>query len=174
MSGITAAWSEKLAEYVAAVEACQTEQRISTLPWGLSEAFTKEFLVKDYPVLLGNVRCGVSIQPGWASLVHDLCSDITMVMAANPTLKVRVDQVKQKLGSLRFYAMAYTSLEEKDGHLFNFKVEPQLEDAKNHINRLIANAENASAYICEVCGQPGKIINSSGYLRASCERHAHK
>jgi len=171
MSGITSAWSEKLAEYVAAVEADYIH-RTDERRWKLMEEFTKEFLIKDYPVLLSNVRCGVSVQPGWGMLVHNLCSDITMVMAANPGLKITVDQVKQKFGAMRFYAQVYTTATDLDGiFLTNIKVAPEHEAAKEKIRALIQKAEADSTFTCEVCGAPGNIVNLSGWLQASCKKH---
>jgi len=170
MSGITTAWSERLDEYVKAVEEDYVS-RTDSRRWELSNAFTKEYLVKDYPVLLSSVRCGVSIQPGWAALVHSLCSDITMVMAANPTLNVRVEQVKQKLGWLRFYGSVYTHAVVQDELVTQITVAPEHIAAKNKINQLISAAQTQSASICEVCGRPGQIVNVSGWLAAACERH---
>jgi len=170
MSGITSAWSEKLAEYVAAVEADYLH-RTDERRWKLMEEFTQEFLIKDYPVLLSNVRCGVSVQPGWGMLVHNLCSDITMVMAANSNLKVKVEQVKQKLGSLRFYASVYTNATIIDDLVTKVEVAPEHMVAREKIRALIQKAEADSTFTCEVCGAPGNIVNLSGWLQASCKKH---
>lgn len=62
--------------------------------------------------------------------------------------KVKIVQVKEKFGTLRFYV---------DG-------------ADAEINGMIRMAENVSCYTCEVCGNPGKRT-SAGWIQTLCETH---
>ena len=62
---------------------------------------------------------------------------------------VRVSQVKEKFGTLRFY---YSG-------------------GDDYISGLVSMAESMSAATCEECGKPGRT-NSGGWLRTLCEEHA--
>ena len=65
--------------------------------------------------------------------------------------RFEVVQVKEKLGTLRFYVSHHS-------------------DA---INERIAEARKEASHTCEVCGQAGKQRKTGGGLRAVCEEHAH-
>lgn len=65
--------------------------------------------------------------------------------------RFEVVQVKEKLGTLRFYTSHHT-------------------DA---IDGRIAEAQEESSRTCEVCGQPGIQRETGGWVRAVCETHAH-
>ena len=85
------------------------------------------------------------ISKGWESLVEKLIDD---VIAIDP--KIKIQQIKQKFGGLRFYVERYN----KD------------------VDQLIEKAEIESESICEVCGAPGKIVEKNYWLQCVCEEHA--
>ena len=91
---------------------------------------------------------GFSIGDGWLPLVEQLTKDL---LVTYPELKVK--QVKEKFGALRYYTDS---------------APPEVSDK---INTLINDACNQSAHICELCGQPGKIIYRGGWYRARCKNH---
>ena len=66
-----------------------------------------------------------------------------------------VDQVKEKMGTLRYY---YT---------------PESDDPEtvNRMRRLVSEAELASTVTCEVCGKPGELDQSKRWLLTLCPEH---
>lgn len=71
-----------------------------------------------------------SVGKGWALLIHGLYSQIPST--------VRVLEVKEKFGTLRFYWEGHGELEE--------------------FEKLVEVAEAASHVMCEKCGAPGKRV----------------
>lgn len=68
-----------------------------------------------------------STLPGWDQIVDPLVDMCTQ-------LGVRIDQIKEKFGQLRFY------------------IEYGNENVPCYVYELIANAERYSLYVCECCG----------------------
>lgn len=64
--------------------------------------------------------------------------------------RVRIEQVKEKFGSLRFY---YTG-------------------GDDHIRSIVSFTETLTAQICEVCGSPGHQRTVNGWVRTVCDKHA--
>lgn len=95
-----------------------------------------------------------TIGKGWKDLVEILFDAIVFYEKHNVNnakyTQVNIKQVKEKFGSLRFY---YSG---GDGY----------------IRGLVDIAEMISSTICEVCGEKGEIVNSSGYYHAACKKHA--
>ena len=79
---------------------------------------------------------------GWFKIINDLCERLEKLKL--PSLKIR--QVKQKLGSLRFYV---------DG-------------ANVKAMWLIDHAESLSEITCERCGQPGTFGIKKLAFRTRC------
>jgi ribosomal protein S27E len=61
---------------------------------------------------------------------------------------IRVTQVKEKFGTLRFYTNCHN----------------------NKIDNYITFAEQISEVTCEICGAPG-TINDGGWLKVRCQKH---
>lgn len=59
-------------------------------------------------------------------------------------------QVKEKFGGLRFYVGG---------------------DSSDDVERQIAWAEAKSLEICELCGQPGELFSSRGWMMTRCPEH---
>lgn len=91
----------------------------------------------------------LSIEDGWLQLVYDLIQD---VVAVDPG--VRVTQVKEKFGTLAFYAFPAGDWEAA--------------------RELIAAAEAKSMQTCEVCGGEGQLGNRGGgdWWRTLCDKDA--
>lgn len=137
-----------------------------------------EELAKRYPALFEKSKCEFSIGPGWYNIIRVLCgfiyrdvddinrrieyvqsrkdasekgAQISDLMAelelAKKELPVIV-QVKEKFGSLRFYAD---------------NVSPEM---YSYINF----AEAMSGVTCEDCGAPGKA-RTGGWIRTLCDEH---
>ncbi len=89
---------------------------------------------------------GIATGDGWYELLWKLCIDIE---ATNPPKEFKFEQIKEKFGQLRIYTWEDTE----------------------EIEQLIIKAEEDSAHICEVCGNPGKIQTDRVWLQALCEEH---
>lgn len=93
---------------------------------------------------------GFDTMNGWNGIIRDLSLKLEAIIAAMPDgerAKYRAMQVKEKFGTLRFYLTAETS----------------------EMDRLIDEAEKASAVTCECCGQPGKL-RTKGWLFTLCDK----
>ncbi|WIE81015.1 TraR/DksA family transcriptional regulator [Curtobacterium sp. MCSS17_016] len=93
------------------------------------------------------VECG----DGWFPLLRRLDSALRNI---DPNYEAL--QVKEKFGTLRFYASTI-GLDE---------------DASSQFHKLIADAEGESARTCETCGQPGSLRNDRRWLKTLCDAHA--
>lgn len=122
-------------------------------------------LVKAYPKIFKNVGFGIECNDGWYDLLDTLCytmqrhCEVTntryipktdkyeFVVEDDPEyVQVVAAQVKEKMGTLRFYV---------DGG-----------DATTE--GMIQMAEAMSSRICELCGNPAKTSRDSGWLHTTC------
>ncbi len=118
-----------------------------------------EALVKDFPNLYANRRnkkaCiwwGFECGDGWEPLIRALSQEVEAIIVAMPEKerkKFRVQQVKEKFGTLRFY----------------------MGIAHDGIRAAIDKAEAASAVTCESCGKPGCMRNNEGWFSVMCDEH---
>lgn len=113
---------------------------------------------------------------GWYELVDRLCREIETTLG-DQTLHLRVIQIKEKLGCLRFYwswrrsPAISTDILSATGHV-RFRTSAKGETAVR-IDALVLTAEAESARTCEQCGAPAKLRRSrSGWLRVRCVKHA--
>ncbi len=90
---------------------------------------------------------------GWYDLLDALCSSIKHVYESNNVpLDIKVDQIKEKMGTLRFYATP--------GGPENVQME---------VDKLIADAQRKSETICEECGKPGTLLTGYGRVQVICD-----
>lgn len=87
--------------------------------------------------------CWSSVGPGWISLLDSLLTDLAALGWSK-----RVGQIKEKYGSLRFYADAVTDEQEARIH----------------------QAEVESLRTCATCGQPGELCHR-GWMYVACAEH---
>jgi hypothetical protein len=90
--------------------------------------------------LFANVRCGVTIGPGWVPIVCWLADEIRKRGA-----QVTITQCKEKFGNLRVYA---------DG---------------DDIEDLVAVAEFRCSKTCEDCGAPGSRRQPRYWIKTVCD-----
>lgn len=95
-------------------------------------------LEKEFPELFEATY--FECEQGWYNLIRDLASEL----AKNSNIKVL--QVKEKFGSLRFYVSGATDADEA----------------------LIKVAEERSSNICERCGKPGRL-RKYNWWKTLCE-----
>jgi hypothetical protein len=86
---------------------------------------------------------GSEAPPGWAKIITPLIERCQKEGAS-------IFQIKEKFGMLRFYA---------DG-------------ASEELEAAIADAERASARICQECGAEARTRSKGDWLRTLCDTHA--
>lgn len=94
------------------------------------------------------IECG----QGWHELINQLCIEIERVLPPNTPIKIR--QIKEKFGGLRFYADA---------------------DHIDKVFEIIQEYERVSFTICENCGATEKVVTKPvcGWIKTFCEE-CHK
>jgi len=98
------------------------------------------------------------VGPGWRPILTTLDQHFqeTMKKANLPLESVRILQVKEKFGGLRFY---YSTAE-------------LTQSARDHLDRLVEFAESLSLRTCEECGKPGEPLPSKhGWVKTLCPEH---
>lgn len=128
-------------------------------------------LVKKYPKILRDyggdakqtcMAWGIDCQNGWYDLLDksmekiqyfcDLCSK------EGREVQVVANQVKEKLGTLRFYVSTEGA--------------NNIENAI--IDDIVADAEDRSQYICEVTGKHAVLCHKGGWLKTLCREQARE
>lgn len=90
--------------------------------------------------MISNIACG----DGWFDIIYNLCEELE-------AMKPKVMQIKEKFGTLRFYA-SFTKDYSKQGW------------------EVIRKAEGQSAETCEECGEPGEFRIRNGWRMLSCDK----
>jgi len=153
-----------------------------------------------YPYMFERViRYGLSIEPGWLSIIEGVCQQIDSTLDAAQARKANFSwiQIKEKLGGLRMYwSRAYRIPEPRDSSI-NFERLVSLEfdervsdtdidavvaaitgaclipeDATRQIRQIIEVACEEAARTCQFCGAPGRHLTSDGWMVTACDKHA--
>lgn len=121
-----------------------------------------EKLVQTFPFLYidrhksikeSNMGWGFECGDGWYDILYQLSTKLEPLIAKmSHHSKIdcplpRAIQVKEKFGTLRFY----------------------LNHATDKMYNIVLNAEKKSAFVCEQCGNSGKIRDGS-WLRTLCDK----
>lgn len=94
---------------------------------------------------------------GWTDLVYQLGTDITELCELTKCELPMIQQIKEKMGTLKFY--------------YNCLNSPYPEIVEKSIRALVRQAESKSANICETCGKWGELRVDGGYWFVSCDKH---
>jgi hypothetical protein len=130
------------------------------------DTFAKH-MEEKYPEMYENPYGGFCTGPGWWPIIDSLSGQISSyvkwrnrtredLLKDNPydhpipeyIEPVRVAQIKEKFGGLRFYY---------DG-------------GDEHISGMVRMAESWASNVCEECGNPGKS-RSGGWIKTLCDHH---
>ena len=91
---------------------------------------------------------------GWFDLIDALAERLQFWTDRRHAPQVIAEQVKEKLGALRFYSAFVTITDEQKG--------------------MIRMASAMSERVCEVCGQPGWLAIEDGWWRTRCVAHSDR
>lgn len=114
------------------------------------DAFSEFSFIETY----GNTPFADHVGVGWWELMYHMCSTLKPIMATAPDCKIRVAQVKEKFGGLRFY---YDSIGK--GEIWA------------EVDKIVSAAEDESYRVCEVCGKPGQA-RYTGWIKTLCDHHS--
>jgi hypothetical protein len=115
----------------------------------LYDDFPLLFAERTLPYTETQMCSGFMCGDGWFDLIHRLSSEITAIIAADPSLKPEdftASCVKEKYGGLRFYMSRQTE----------------------EMSRCIMAAGEESTTICERCGGLGKL-RTKGWMYTLCD-----
>lgn len=122
--------------------------------------FPEIFAGRDKPIPESLLLFGFECDDGWYDLVYNLCKKLKLLMDLTGVM-VEAMQVKEKYGTLRFYAGMRTPPKLSPTGDFNEVLGEIIDD-------LINEAENRSAFICEVCGKTGCLCSSGYWYKTLC------
>lgn len=107
-------------------------------------------LSTNAPLLkIPNCACG----DGWYGLLNRMLHDIQGVIRSDPTARICISDIKEKYGTLRFYADFGGS-----------------ETAVSYMEQIVNDGERASVFICEDCGSTlNTQVFNDGWLSTLCE-----
>lgn len=116
----------------------------------LFETYASLFNLKEtamYPIAMFGIECG----DGWFKLLDMLMRSIQSHIECNKDCPpVRVHQIKEKFGGLRFYY---------DG-------------GDDIVHGMTTFAENLSYCICETCGSSENVKQTKGWISTICDKCA--
>lgn len=109
-------------------------------------------LRERYPELFSNTHLReIACLAGWLNLIDELCRTLQIHLDSHPDVpQVKVLQVKEKFGGLRFY----------------------FSGGDTACREAVAASEERSLSTCEVCGQSG-ILQGERWLSVRCFDHVN-
>lgn len=112
-------------------------------------------LIKKYPIY--KLDWGFECDNGWYNMLDALSAAITKLDGHE---HVKVVQVKEKFGTLRFYYHIGLGLDDP----------VKWQALSKKIDEYVLQAELLSARTCEQCGAPG-TMTTGGWMKVLCEQH---
>ena len=89
---------------------------------------------------------GFECGDGWYNIIDELCVKIQNHIDETGKQQIEAEQVKEKYGTLRFYTNYYDEI----------------------IEEYIAQAEQQTYNICEICGSTNDIQRTKGWISYQC------
>jgi ribosomal protein S14 len=107
----------------------------------------KYSIIKPDPSMKNNLMAfGFMCGKGWYPLIYETLDKIQAVVDRDG-LDLEITEVKEKFGELRIYTSTYSE----------------------KIYKIIQKASEKSTQTCEICGQPGALIEINGWYMTRCE-----
>ena len=119
--------------YLSRIDSITLRQQVSSHAKSVLDLLSR--FNPDFPMSL-------DVGPGWIYIVADLNEQLSYI---DPHYKIA--QIKEKFGTLRYYVDL--SYDREDYIPFDI------------VRILISNAENLSSHTCELCGELGRLTDSS-------------
>jgi hypothetical protein len=108
----------------------------------------KQQLKDKYKIFSDINEVNISVGDGWYDVIDGGSQLIQEYLDKRPNMVVKVGQIKEKFGEMRFYV---------DGHV------------DEYINEIINTMEDASSSVCEKCGNICKEkIRTAGWVKTMC------
>ena len=114
----------------------------------LCQRYPLIFTDRHRPLAESCMGRGFECEDGWFDILDALCERIQFLIDHNGIPQVRATQVKEKFGTLRF----------------------RVNGGSEEITGMLNAAEVFSSRVCELCGKPGKLPQSS--LKTRCQEHS--
>ncbi|OWQ46630.1 hypothetical protein CDL60_14310 [Roseateles noduli] len=136
-------------------------------------------LVDAHPTLFGGEppRVLSDLPAGWYHLVDSLCNALEDELGDDAHQHFLVAQIKEKLGTLRFYyRFACDEADEDDkpaGGGFDGSAPGLPTEQRARVRALVDAALFESEETCLECGAAGALRNVDGYLTTLCDAHHH-
>ncbi|WP_411352972.1 hypothetical protein PNH50_19135 (plasmid) [Leisingera aquaemixtae] len=119
----------------------------------IMERFPEVYGRPPWSVKKTSLAWGFSCGDGWYPLIARLSADLAAIVREDGLTRFRAQQVKQKLGGLRFYARG----------------------GNDRTTGRIAQAQMEAARTCEHCGtQPAEKRSLGGWLTTTCDACADR
>ena len=115
-------------------------------------------LKAKYSMFDGISPYNFEVGEGWREIIETLCKDLDDLHIPN----MKVVQIKEKFGGLRFYTSTHSTPEEYT----NFPKEHLMLLEKMY--KLTSVAEEKSTTVCETCGNPGSGVTIKGWMSTLC------
>lgn len=114
-------------------------------------------LIQHYAACMTDHTEDEELPPGWQALVSLLVRDLAEVLSRHPEVRLTIDQVREKWGTLRIHVHAG----EGDA----------ADAAMSAVQPIITAAEAKSTATCQVCGALGRRRRSGCRIATICDAH---
>ena len=115
----------------------------------MTELEMQEYFPKVYPKMFQGKYGGIDCGEGWFNVLNMLCRNIQSYLNWKPDVpQVVVEQIKEKLGTLRFY----------------------YQGGDDYVSGLVSMAEAITEVTCEECGSTG-ALRHGGWIKTLCDEH---
>ena len=134
------------------------------------EGRTKSAIIERYAYQFENSPDYViSLGAGWYETFVKLCGDIDTVLDGDD-LGFEWFQAKEKFGTPRFQIRYRT--EEDESLDEPIELSPEVKAKRAEISALIRAAVDHASDLCLICGKPGDLDKTGGYVMLLCPHHA--
>ena len=139
-----------------------------------------EDLAKSYPELIEKSQCDESlgVDVGWFNIIDALCGSICQPLTtAKSRLKAAIEYPRNENGKYiaecterynkELEALPIiTTIKEKFAGLRVY-----VENSNDRVDALIGMASLLARHTCEVCGKPGELDDTTGWMKIHCKDH---
>ncbi|KAB2655094.1 hypothetical protein F9K94_21290 [Brucella tritici] len=148
---------------------------VSAAVYQIGERWQFAKLIRKHPRLSRPKLHGWEIDVGWVDIVDRFFDVVDCVVPES--VGFDVIQIKEKFGGLRLYCRPvrpqHKTEQIDDDVVVNLRPR-KLEAWEKEFQLAKVLAEQRSYFVCERCGQPGRLRVRGGYYFTACDEHATK